>query len=77
MSHFASTPLDSSNSFSVLPILQLMDHQGRFVASESVVDHQQAFSVYFSDPYGHRLEVTTYDHAATRMALRTLRLRPG
>ena len=57
--------------------LQLTDHQGRFVASESVVDHQQAFSVYFSDPYGHRLEVTTYDHEATRMALRTQRLHPG
>ena len=33
-----------------------------------VVDHSTAFSVYFTDPYGHRLEVTTYDHAAVRAA---------
>ncbi len=26
-----------------------------------VVDHKGARSVYFTDPYGHRLEVTTYD----------------
>ena len=33
-----------------------------------VVDHDTAFSVYFTDPYGHRLEVTTYDHTAVRAA---------
>jgi len=26
-----------------------------------VVDHGSAFSAYFADPYGHRLEVTTYE----------------
>jgi catechol 2,3-dioxygenase len=26
-----------------------------------VVDHSSAWSVYFTDPYGHRLEVTTYE----------------
>jgi hypothetical protein len=26
------------------------------------VDHQKAFSIYFSDPYGHPLEITTYDY---------------
>lgn len=26
-----------------------------------VVDHGQALSIYFTDPYGHRLEVTTYE----------------
>ena len=26
-----------------------------------VVDHTGARSVYFTDPYGHRLKVTTYD----------------
>jgi catechol 2,3-dioxygenase-like lactoylglutathione lyase family enzyme len=53
--------------------LQLKDHRGRFVTSDSVVDHDKAYSVYFSDPYGHRLEVTTYDHEATRTALTGLR----
>jgi len=34
-----------------------------------VKDHALAFSAYFCDPYGHRLEVTTYDHAPVRAAL--------
>jgi catechol 2,3-dioxygenase-like lactoylglutathione lyase family enzyme len=34
-----------------------------------VFDHTTAFSAYFCDPYGHRLEVTTYDHAAARAAI--------
>jgi len=33
--------------------------------STSVVDHQQAYSIYFDDPYGHQLEVTTYDYDDT------------
>lgn len=31
-----------------------------------VVDHGAAWSVYFSDPHGHRLEVTTYEAEAVR-----------
>jgi hypothetical protein len=27
-----------------------------------VVDHQQAYSIYFDDPWAHLLEVTTYDY---------------
>ena len=49
--------------------LQLRDHRGRSVTRELVVDHDQAFSIYFSDPYGHRLEMTTYDHQQVRAAL--------
>lgn len=56
-----------------LPDLQLKDHQGRPVTSDSVFDHEKAYSVYFSDPYGHRLEITTYDYEATRAALTELR----
>jgi len=55
--------------------LQLKDHRHGIVTSNSVVDHEQAYSVYFSDPYGHRLEVTTYDYEATRTAI-TARLQP-
>jgi catechol 2,3-dioxygenase-like lactoylglutathione lyase family enzyme len=44
--------------------LHVHDSQGRPVSPAAVVDHGKAFSVYFSDPYGHQLEVTTYDHAA-------------
>lgn len=49
-----------------LPDLDLTDHRGRRVTSELVVDHERAFSIYFSDPFGHRLELTTYDYEETR-----------
>jgi catechol 2,3-dioxygenase-like lactoylglutathione lyase family enzyme len=44
-----------------LPDLNLVDHQGQPVTGESVVDHTGARSIYFCDPFGHRLELTTYD----------------
>lgn len=47
----------------------LKDHRDRPVTSDSVVDHEKAYSIYFTDPYGHRLEVTTYEYEATRAAL--------
>lgn len=56
-----------------LESLQLRDHRGRAVTIDSVIDHDKAYSVYFSDPYGHRLEVTSYDHDALRKALTELR----
>ena len=36
---------------------------------ENVVDHDLSFSVYFSDPYGHRFEVTTYEYDAVAAEL--------
>jgi catechol 2,3-dioxygenase-like lactoylglutathione lyase family enzyme len=47
----------------------LLDEHGRPVRAESVKDHKKAYSIYFCDPYGHHLEVTTYDYDATRAAL--------
>ena len=35
-----------------------------------LMDHESAFSAYFADPYGHHLEVTTYDHEVVRAARR-------
>lgn len=52
-----------------LPELALTNHTGRSVTRDLVVDHGKAFSIYFNDPFGHRFEVTTYDHAAVRSAL--------
>jgi len=52
-----------------LPALQLGDHRGREVTRDLAVDHDKSFSLYFSDPWGHRLELTTYEHAAVRAAL--------
>jgi catechol 2,3-dioxygenase-like lactoylglutathione lyase family enzyme len=37
-------------------------------APARVVDHGGAWSVYFTDPYGHRLEVTTYEVEPVRAA---------
>ena len=56
-----------------LSTLQLQDDQGRPVHADAVVDHQQAYSIYFADPYGHRLEVTTYDYEALRATLTPVR----
>ena len=39
-------------------------------APARMVDHGEAFSLYFADPFGHRLEVTTYEAAAVRAAQR-------
>jgi catechol 2,3-dioxygenase-like lactoylglutathione lyase family enzyme len=54
-----------------LPELRLTDSRQREVTARLVVDHSQAYSIYFSDPYGHQLEVTTYDYAETRALLAT------
>jgi catechol 2,3-dioxygenase-like lactoylglutathione lyase family enzyme len=56
-----------------LSTLQLHNHQGHPVHADAVVDHQQAYSIYFADPYGHRLEVTTYDYEAVRATLPPVR----
>jgi catechol 2,3-dioxygenase-like lactoylglutathione lyase family enzyme len=39
-------------------------------AAPRVMDHGKAWSVYFTDPYGHHLEVTTYEAEAVRSARR-------
>ena len=48
----------------------LNDHQGRPVTADAVVDHDLAYSIYFCDPYGHRLEITTYEYDVVREGLR-------
>jgi catechol 2,3-dioxygenase-like lactoylglutathione lyase family enzyme len=48
-----------------LPELALLDSRNRAVTRASVVDHQQAYSIYFTDPWTHQLEVTTYDYGET------------
>jgi catechol 2,3-dioxygenase-like lactoylglutathione lyase family enzyme len=53
--------------------LRLQDAHGQPVLADAVVDHGQAFSVYFADPYGYRFEVTTYDYEACGAMLAELR----
>ncbi len=36
---------------------------------EGPVDHQKSWSVYFSDPWGNALEVTTYNYSAVSMIM--------
>lgn len=52
-----------------LPEMELMDSRNSAVTRDSVVDHQQAYSIYFNDPWGHHLEVTTYDYGETSTLL--------
>ena len=49
--------------------LGLIDDSGRAVTRDLVSDHGQAFSIYFCDPYGNQLELTTYDYAEVAQSL--------
>lgn len=46
----------------VLSDLQLTDGNWRAIGKGDVVDHDLAWSVYFCDPDGNRIELTTYDY---------------
>ena len=39
------------------------------LGAEEIKDHEKAVSVYFADPFGNPLEVTTYEAAEVRAAL--------
>jgi catechol 2,3-dioxygenase-like lactoylglutathione lyase family enzyme len=53
--------------------LDLTNQHGNSVTAESVRDHKAAWSIYFNDPYGHRLEVTTYDYETVKAGLNALK----
>ena len=42
--------------------LDLVDREGEVVTEADVVDHDISYSIYFADPDGNPLEVTTYDY---------------
>lgn len=44
----------------------VLSEAGEEVRALTPRDHGKAFSVYFCDPWGHRLEITTYDEASVR-----------
>ena len=52
-----------------LPQLNLIDHRGHAVTADLVRDHSAAYSLYFNDPFGHRLELTTYQYEQTKKLL--------
>ena len=47
----------------------IVNETSKPLARADIVDHRQAYSVYFRDPWKHRLEVTTYEYAAVHEAL--------
>jgi catechol 2,3-dioxygenase-like lactoylglutathione lyase family enzyme len=51
---------------------EFIERNPELVTKTSVVDHQQAYSIYFNDPYGHQLEVTTYEYADTSTLLASM-----
>jgi hypothetical protein len=48
----------------------MFDERGEELAQLTPVDHDGSFSIYFCDPWGHRLEITTYDYHAVADRLR-------
>lgn len=49
--------------------LSLYNHNGNLVRSSMVRDHKDCWSIYFNDPWGTRLEVTTYDYDTVKSKL--------
>jgi catechol 2,3-dioxygenase-like lactoylglutathione lyase family enzyme len=70
--HLVAFRVDAANFagfLSRLPQLNLVDHRGQPVTGDSVRDHSRAYSLYFCDPFGHRLELTTYQYDRMRELL--------
>lgn len=49
--------------------LELTNHRGQRVTADSAVDHAVAYSIYFCDPFGNHLELTTYQYEQTKAIL--------
>lgn len=45
-----------------LDAIPVFDQNGAPVRAADIVDHDVSWSIYFADPYGNRLEITTYDY---------------
>lgn len=52
-----------------LPALSVPNAKGHTMTQFDVIDHELSWSVYFVDPDGNRIEVTTYDYAQIAAAL--------
>jgi len=70
---FSAAAVDFDRFLKELRRLNLTDSDGHTVTPDDVVDHQAAYSLYFCDPYGHRLELTTYEYDAMASLLRRRR----
>ena len=45
--------------------IPVFNAKGDRLTPAAAVDHDKAYSIYFSDPYCHQLEITTYDYDLT------------
>ncbi len=52
-----------------LGTLGLTDRDGDPISADDVVDHDLSYSLYFTDPDGNPLELTTNDHGAVAAEL--------
>jgi catechol 2,3-dioxygenase-like lactoylglutathione lyase family enzyme len=46
-----------------LAAVPVLNRDGQPLQRDEVVDHGRSWSIYFVDPYGHLLELTSYDYA--------------
>jgi catechol 2,3-dioxygenase-like lactoylglutathione lyase family enzyme len=42
--------------------IAIFNREGERLMADQIFDHKKSWSIYFKDPYGHLLEVTTYDY---------------
>lgn len=49
--------------------LDLKDRHGNQVTAKDTVDHDHSFSIYFQDPDGNPIEITTYDYESVAESL--------
>jgi catechol 2,3-dioxygenase-like lactoylglutathione lyase family enzyme len=49
--------------------VDLRNREGKRLTPDQVFDHKKSWSIYFKDPYGHLLEVTTYDYGVVAVEL--------
>ena len=61
-----------------IDFLNRVDEMGLFfqnekVTKEQVVDHDLSFSIYFDDPDGNKLELTSYDHDYLQSKIKSAR----
>jgi hypothetical protein len=68
-SRFGSRARHFSAFLDALDDLQLQSVQGRVLTRSDLVDHQVSWSLYFLDPDGNRLELTSYDHGDIAQAI--------
>ncbi|HUR19912.1 MAG TPA: VOC family protein [Vicinamibacterales bacterium] len=70
--HIVAFRVDATNFVSFLnrlTTMELTNHCGDRVTAAAVADHAGAWSIYFCDPFGHRLELTTYEYEQVKALL--------